>query len=280
MKTLVEISLTNACVNACPYCIMKDYTKRVAYDKFRNAEGGGLYLSLPDILKFIHQMQHEHPEGLVMALTGGEPMCHPAFECFLDSLNFYKKDNNSKIVLYTNLKLLNKNRIKYINECVDYVIAGYHPSQLAYCFMREKGVQSTVDDFGCHEYTNKEWLKEQLDKLTCPKTINYIAGAYDDMADFEIWATKNQVAYVKTPCSGKYTLFGKHGAHLQLNPAPDMVSIRPDGTIIKCNGKPDVVGNIYKDDYNRSEMVCNSNCSLCPSFWAYFASEHLFNEET
>jgi len=107
-----------------------------------------------------------------------------------------------------------------------------------------------------------------------------VAGAYpnEDLKGFEIWATENRLPYVKTPCAGRHAAIGEGGAHLQLNPAPDMLSVRADGTIIRCSGQQDAIGSIYENKYSK-EMLCKRNCSMCPSFWCYFGSEHLFNEE-
>jgi organic radical activating enzyme len=281
MKVLLEAGLTNACVSACPYCVMGGYAVRVPYDKYRNALGGAApykypnYLGAIDLVKFVRQMQNEHPEGLVVALTGGEPMAHPSFE----SIAGHLKSMGCAVAVYSNLKLLNDNRIKILNEHCDYLVAGYHPSELAYCFMREKGARKTMDDFGAYGYTTKEWLKEQLDKLSCMKAVNYVVGAYkdDSLEEFESWAQENNVSYVKTPSQTcEHGAIGKNGIHLQLGNAPDICCVRPDGTIIKCNGKPDVVGNIHEDGYDREAMLCKSNCPLCPSYYCFLGFGHLF----
>jgi len=270
MKTLVEISIASACVNACPYCIARG-TKSVAYDKWLNAEGGGLYLNPVHILDFAQTLQEAHPEGLVIAITGGEPMCHPGFECILDSLGFVK--GNSKIALFTNLKLLTAKRAEYIDRCVDYAIIGYHPSQNA-----------MLPDGGyCR--TDLDWLGEKMKMLHIPCAINYIAGAYASneaesekhLAEFELNALKRKLQYVKTPMRGTGKAVSLRNCNVQLKPAPDMLSVRPDGAIILCAGKPGIVGSIY-GAYDK-EQACRENCPLCPSYYPFFGMEHLFAEE-
>jgi len=276
MKTLLEISLCNSCVNACPYCIAAG-TKQVTFSKHMQAEGAGVYLNPVKLFDFVSQMQSAHPEGLVIALTGGEPMCHPAFELILETLRALKKDGNSKLVLYSNLKLLTESRRERIDKCVDYLVAGYHPSQTTYPGNRNETDAQTASEFGKFPRTGREWLKSQLDGLHVDYAVNYVVGAYgnEKLQDFEIWALRNKINYVKTPVNRKLDL---EDIHLQLKNAPDMLLIRPDGTIIRCAGNPDVIGSIYEDRYAKN-MLCRMNCPLCPAHYCYFGHEHLFYSE-
>jgi len=277
MKPLLEISLCNACVNACPYCIMKGHARQVLFDRHGNAEGGGVYLDPARMLAFAEQMQARHPEGLVIALTGGEPMCHPALECILVLLSIAKRSSD-RLVLFTSLKLLTDARAEAVNEAIDYAVIGFHPSQKAAPGNRDFKDARTRAEFGEFEFTGREWLKKQLGRLEIPFAVNFIAGASEpDARDFERWAAASGIGCVKTPRADAGWGAGMKGCHIQLKPAPDMLQVRPDGTIIRCSGQPEPIGSIYEGGYDES-MLCKRNCSLCPSYWPFFNSEHLFEE--
>jgi len=299
MKLLLEISITNACVNACPYCIAKG-TKSTGFSRERNAEGAGIYLNPVQLLEFVTECQNRHPEGIVVAITGGEPMCHPAFECILDSLAFAKGKN--KLALFSNLKLLTASRAEFINRCVDYLIVGYHPGQVTMCMYRKKDDPLNADDFGNYYYTDLDWLEEQTKKIKIPYAINYIVGAYTSdekremdafnladlelngkaeeeyqkhLLDFELKALEKHSPYIKTPLNHRV---GLKGCNIQLKQAPEILAVRPDGVIIKCAGDPEKLGSIYNVDYDWG-VLCRKKCPLCPSFYPFLGMEHLFTEE-
>jgi organic radical activating enzyme len=288
MRKLIEISLTNACPSNCGYCIAHG-TRQVAYDKFGHACGGkdASYIAPPELLDFAGQIMDAHGGEVVFALTGGEPMAHPAFEAIAEALSFMSMGTGAKTALYTNLRLLNETRARAVNSCFDLVVAGYHPGQKAYCSRRDWLDETTRADFGPHEHAGREWLKERLAMISTRFVINYVNGAYNretdgdeavknQLCEFAGWAAANSIPVVKTPLNRSWKK-SQGDIDIQLRPAPDMLVIRADGTILRCSGKPEAIGSIYDTKYGPG-MLCKANCSLCPSFWAFIGNEHLFGE--
>jgi len=270
MRALLEISITNACTNACSYCIAKG-TKQVAYSKYRIAEGGGIYIDCDAICSFVESMVEQCPEGVVVALTGGEPMCHPAFEQIVKKLSQITIRNNSRLVLYSNLQLMSGVRCNLINHCVDFVIAGFHP----------EGHVMGITPEHWHR-CNAAWMVESIAPIFRAKVVNVIVGAYDNLPvehkftldELENIFKVNEVPYVKTPLNRNIKI---KGINYQFERSPDLVNVRADGSIVRCNGKPDYMGNIYEHSFTR-EMLCEEHCVLCPSYWCYKFNTDLFAE--
>jgi organic radical activating enzyme len=265
MRVLLEMSITNACTNACSYCIAKG-TNRVNYNKYRIAEGNGLYLDPKAICRFCEGFISECKEGVVIALTGGEPMCHPAFRSIVRKLAALTIKHNSRLVVYTNLQLLTQDRLDLINMNVDFVIAGFHPDS--------DTMGAKPDEF---VITDAKWMIDHMNLLTVKKVVNIISGAYKDT---DVDAARLAFNEANIPCiiTPKNRNLSEKSVDMNWKESPLLLNVRPDGAIIKCNGEPVLQGNIYDTEFKR-EMLCQNKCCLCPSYWCYMWNEDLFKGE-
>jgi hypothetical protein len=269
MKTLISISLTNACPNRCSYCIAKGTQKSIPLDPYGNIECRGVYIDISQLLHFLRTAREQIDGGIVIALTGGEPLAHPAFVPIVNGIRSLLWEND-KIALYSNLKLLNMHSINAIISHIDFAIAGYHPEN----FMPD----------GTHCGSN--WLAGQIRKLTPVRAVvNYVKGAYSNPnkwfnheEDIDVTLGeffKYGINAIVTPLNHNTAI---EGTNRQMSKAPRMLNVRCDGSIIGCSGFPDVSGSIYTHDFSIN-MLDNKHCILCPEYNLFLRNEDLFMEK-